>query len=134
MGQNNSGHSSYRSRGGRGGGGGGRGSGGYKKKKTTTTTDPTKLKERTKLSDWKYTLGTAKQAGKFTKITNHLILHIRKNFHHGGDIVDSLEQCEAVDLKQYELKLEASMIDVTSGTKEENEEALIERDTENESF
>ena len=46
------------------------------------------------LNDYKYAIGTAKQAGNYNKITNYLILHIRKTYENGRDITDTIENQE----------------------------------------
>ena len=46
------------------------------------------------LNDNKYDIGTAKQAGNYNKITNYLILHIRKTYKNGRDIADAIENQE----------------------------------------
>ena len=40
---------------------------------------------------YKYAIRTGKQAGDNSKITNHLIMHIRKTYENGGDITDAIE-------------------------------------------
>ena len=46
------------------------------------------------LNDYKYAIGTAKQAGNYNKITTYLILHIRKTYEHSSDIADAIERQE----------------------------------------
>ena len=46
------------------------------------------------LNDYKYAIGTAKQAGNHNKITNHLILHIRKTYENGRDTADAIKNQE----------------------------------------
>ena len=63
-------------------------------------TDATKATEtkRTKLSDYIYYIGSAKQASDFSVITNYLILHIRKNFSPwGDDIASAIEKRRPFD-------------------------------------
>ena len=43
------------------------------------------------LNAHKYAIRTAKQAGKYNKITNYLIWHIRKTYKNGRDIADMIE-------------------------------------------
>ena len=43
------------------------------------------------LNDYKYAMGTARQAGDYNKITNYLILHIKKAYENGRDITDTIE-------------------------------------------
>ena len=59
-------------------------------KSTITKSNTSKLIEQKVLNDYKYTIGTAKQAGNYNKITTYLILHIRKTYEHGGDITDTM--------------------------------------------
>ena len=46
------------------------------------------------LNDYKYAIGTVKQAGNYNKITTYLILHIRKTYKHSRDITDTIEEQE----------------------------------------
>ena len=46
------------------------------------------------LNDLKYAIGTAKQAVNYNKITNFLILHVRKTHENGGDIADMIDNQE----------------------------------------
>ena len=46
------------------------------------------------LNDYKYAIGTAKQAGDYNKTTNYLILHVKKTYKHGRDIADAIENEE----------------------------------------
>ena len=46
------------------------------------------------LNDYKYAIGTAKQAGNYNKITNYLILRIRKTYENGRDIAATIENQE----------------------------------------
>ena len=57
----------------------------------SSTSKPIKQKM---LNDYKYAIGTAKQAGDYNKITNYLILHIRKTYENGRDIADAIENQE----------------------------------------
>ncbi len=85
---------------GRYGGRGGRGSGSSSRSassKSTKKSKDSKIPERKTLSDYKYAIGTAKQAGDYNKITNYLILHIRKTYEQGGDIADALEALQEYD-------------------------------------
>ena len=43
------------------------------------------------LNDYKYAIRTAKQGGNYIKITNYLILHIRKTYENGGDITEAID-------------------------------------------
>ena len=51
------------------------------------------------LNDYKYAIRTAKQAGNYNKITNYLILHIRKTYEHGGDIANATDKQEPFNFK-----------------------------------
>ena len=57
------------------------------------------------LSDYKDAIGTAKQSGNYNKITNYLILHIRKTYENGRDIPDTIEQQESFNFKPHAPKL-----------------------------
>ena len=46
------------------------------------------------LNDYKYAIGTMKQAGDYSKITTYLILHISKTYKCGSDIADAIEKQE----------------------------------------
>ena len=46
------------------------------------------------LNDYKYAIGSMKQAGNYNKITTYLILHIRKTYEHSGGIADAIEKQE----------------------------------------
>ena len=61
---------------------------------TITKSNTSKLIEQKALNDYKYAIRTAKQAGNYNKITNYLILHIRKTYKNGGDITIAIENQE----------------------------------------
>ena len=63
-------------------------------KSTITKSNNSKLNEQKMLNDYKYAIGTAIQAGDYNKITNYLILHIRKTYEHDRDIPDAIENQE----------------------------------------
>ena len=46
------------------------------------------------LNDYKYAIGTMKQADDYNKITTYLILYIRKTYEHGSDIANAIENQE----------------------------------------
>ena len=73
----------------------GRGGGGKKTPSTGSSNTSTATK---KPSDFKYYLGTAKQASDFTNTTEHWINHIQKTFSHGNDIATALETLEDTNL------------------------------------
>ena len=54
------------------------------------------------LDDYIYAIRTAKQAGDYNKITNYLILHIRKTYKYGGDITDMIENQEPFNFNSSE--------------------------------
>ena len=58
---------------------------------TITMRDTSILMKQTMLNDYKYATGTAKQACDYNKITNYLILLIRKTYKNGSDIADAIE-------------------------------------------
>ena len=60
-------------------------------KSTITKSNTSKLIEQKMLNDYKYATRTVNQAGNYNKITNYLILHIRKTYKHGRDITDTIE-------------------------------------------
>ena len=60
-------------------------------KSTITKSNTSKLIEQKMLNDYKYAIGTAKQAGDYNKTTNYQILHIRKTYENGGDIAVQLK-------------------------------------------
>ena len=65
------------------------------------------------LNDYKYAIRTAKQAGNYNKITNYLILHIRKIY---GDITDAIENQEPFKFNSSAPKLKISTIVMTMAT------------------
>ena len=60
------------------------------------------------LNDYKYAIRTAKQAGKYNKITNYLIRHIRKTYKNGRDIADMIENQESFNFDSSPPKLKIS--------------------------
>ena len=68
------------------------------------------------LNDYKYALGTAKQADDYNKITNYLILHIRKTYKNGGGIADAIKQQESFNFVPHAPKLKISTTVETSST------------------
>ena len=60
------------------------------------------------LNDYKYAIRTAKQAGNYNKITNYLILHIRKTYKNGRDITDAIEKQEPFNFDSSAPKLKIS--------------------------
>ena len=68
------------------------------------------------LNDYKYAIGTAKQAGDYNKITTYLILHIRKTYEHGGNIADAIERQEPFNFNLSAPKLQVSSIVETKTT------------------
>ena len=81
------------------------------------------------LNDYKYAIGTAKQAGNYNKITNYLILHIRKTYENGGDITDMIENQEPFNFDSSAPKLKISTtVETTDTSPEENLEIKHEND------
>ena len=86
------------------------------------------------LNDYKYAIGTAKQAGDYNKITNYLILHIRKTYENGGDITNAIKQQESFDFTPHAPKPKISTTIMTTDTpnveklevKHENDQYKIE--------
>ena len=68
------------------------------------------------LNDCKYAIGTVKQAGDYNKITNYLILQIRKTYEHGRDIANANENQELFNFKSSVPKLKISTIVETEDT------------------
>ena len=85
-------------------------------KSTTTKSSASKLIEQKMLNDYKYAIGTAKQVGNYNKITNYLILYIRKTYKHGSDIANAIERQEPFNFKPSALKLQLSLIVETETT------------------
>ena len=75
------------------------------------------------LNDYKYAIGTAKQAGNYNRITNFLILHIRKTYKNGRDITDAIEKQEPFnfDLSAPKLKISTTVETVDTSPKEKLE-------------
>ena len=90
------------------------------------------------LNDIKYDIGTAKQAGNYNKITNYLILHIRKTYKNGRDIADAIENQEPLNFDSSAPKLKISTTVKTMDTspedkleiKHENNQYKIEYEAE----
>ena len=68
------------------------------------------------LNDYKYAIGTAKQAGDYNKITNCLILPIRKIYENGRDITNVIENQEHFNVDSSVPKLMISTTIVTTET------------------
>ena len=103
-------------------------------KLTITKSNTSKLIEQETLNDYKYTIGTVKQAGDYNKITNYLILHIRKTYKHCRDIADAIENQEPFNFESSAPKLKILTIVMTEDTspeekletKHENDQYKIE--------
>ena len=76
----------------------GRGNSGFRKKGKGNGKDK-KPTARKGLSDYQYTVGSAKQASDFVTVTNYLVNYIRRTYVKGEDIANALENLEDVDLK-----------------------------------
>ena len=57
-----------------------------------------------------------KQAGNYNKITNYLILHIRKTYEHNGDIANAIENQEPFNFKPSAPRLKILSIVKTADT------------------
>ena len=68
------------------------------------------------LNDYKYAIGTMKQADNYNKITNYLILHIRKTYKHSGDIANAIKRQEPFNFKLSAPKLQILLIVKTETT------------------
>ena len=90
------------------------------------------------LNDYKYAIRTANQAGNYNKITNYLILYIRKTYKNGGDITNVIENQEPFNFVSSAPKLKISTNVVTMDTspaekrqmKHENDQYRIEYEAE----
>ena len=85
-------------------------------KSTITKSNTSKPIEQKVLNDYKYAIGTTKQAGDYNKITTYLILHIRKTYEHSGDITDAIEKQEPFNFKPSEPSFKISSIVKTADT------------------
>ena len=85
-------------------------------KTNTKRRNTSKLIEQKTLSDYKYAIGTAKQAGNYNKITNYLILHIRKTYENGGDITNAIENQEPFSFDSSAPKLKILTTVMTTDT------------------
>ena len=63
-------------------------------KSTITKSNTSKPIKQKTLNDYKYAIGTVKQADNYNKITNYLIVHIRNTYKNGGDTTDTIEKQE----------------------------------------
>ena len=90
------------------------------------------------LIDYKYAIRTARQGGNCNKITNYLILHIRKTYENGRDIADMIENQEPFNFNSSAPKLKISTNVVTMDTspaekleiKHENDQYKIKYEAE----
>ena len=107
-------------------------------KSTITKSNTSKLIKLNILNDYKYDIGTAKQAGDYNKTTNYLILHIRKTYKHGRDITNAMENQEPFNFDSSAPKLKISTTVETADTspeekleiKHENNQYNIEYEAE----
>ena len=68
------------------------------------------------LNDYKYAIGSAMQAGNYNKITNYLILHIRKTYKHSRYIANAMERQEPFKFEPSAPKLQILLIVKTETT------------------
>ena len=68
------------------------------------------------LNDSKYAIGTAKQVGDYNKITNYLVLLVRKTYDHGRDMTNTIENQEPFNFKSSAPKLKILTIVETEDT------------------
>ena len=68
------------------------------------------------LTIYKYAIGPAKQAGDCNNITNCLILHIRKTYKNGRDIVNVIENQEPFNFNSSAPKLKMLTTVMTTAT------------------
>ena len=98
-------------------------------KSTSAKSTNSKPTEQKMLNDYKYASRTAKQAGDYNKITNYLILHIRKTYKNGRDIANAIERQEPFNFELHAPKLKISATIVTAETSpEEVQEVKCEND------
>ena len=83
---------------------------------TKTKSNTSKPIEQKMLNDYKYAIRTAKQSGHYNKITDYLILHIRKTYENGGDITNMIENQEPFIFKSSAPKLKILTTVVTTDT------------------
>ena len=60
------------------------------------------------LNDYKYAIGPAKQVGDYNKITNYLILHIRKTYENDREFANVIENQEPFNFNSSPPKLKIS--------------------------
>ena len=82
-------------------------------KSAITKSNTSKPIKQEMLNDYKYAIRAAKQAGDHNKITNYLILHIRKT---SRDIANAIENQEPFNFDPSAPKLKISMIVETKNT------------------
>ena len=90
------------------------------------------------LNDYKYAIGTANHTGDYNKITNYLILHIRKTYKNGRDIADAINNQGPFNFDSSAPKLKILTTVVTMDTtatqkleiKHENNQYRIEYEAE----
>ena len=105
---------------------------------TNTKSNTSKLIGQEMLNDYMYAIGTANQAGEYNKITNYLILHIRKTYENGRDIANAIENQKPFNFNSSAPKLKISTTVVTMDTtstekleiKHENDQYRIEYEAE----
>ena len=74
-------------------------------KSTITKSNTSNPIEQKTLTDYKYAIRTAKQAGDYNKVSNYHILHIRKTYENGRDIADTIENQEPFNFNSSAPKL-----------------------------
>ena len=88
-------------------------------KSTISKSNTSKPLEQKTLNDYKYAIGTAKQACDYNKITNYLILHMRKTYENGRDITDMIENQEPFNFNSSAPKLKTLTTVETADTSPE---------------
>ena len=83
------------------------------------------------LNDYKYAIGTVKQAGNYNKITNYLILRIRKTYKNGRNITNAIENQEPFNFNSSAPKLK---ILTTVKTVDTSPEEKLETKHENDQY
>ena len=82
-----------------------KGSGGSSTKSTTTTSGGTKVTTRTKLSDYKFNVGEARNASEFNQINTYLLNYFKSNKDWEHDIYVALKEDKHLDLDKDRPKL-----------------------------
>ena len=103
-------------------------------KSTVSKSNTSKLIKQKVLNDYKYAIGTVKQAGNYNKITNYLILDIRKTYGHGRDIANAIENQEPPSTPRLKISSIVETVETSPNEKleikHENDQYKIEYEAE----